>query len=262
MRHYSWILPHSKAFELYEILPGGTLFEEGDGTAWRVDYFCPTGEGLSQEILESYPEYLLETLSEQDWLKESQKALIPVEVGPFYVHTPYYPASSQHAVSLCVDAGMAFGSGHHETTQGCLFLIHELFQTQPWQRALDLGCGSGILALAMNGLLPGSAVGSDNDPEAVTVAKENALINHIPCAFEVCEGMPNSEKPFDLIVANLYSYVLSELAPAMAGASHLILSGMMQHQAPQVQEVYSSQGWKCTQSRELGQWTSLWLSRG
>ncbi len=260
MRHYSWILPHSRAFELYELLPGGTLFEEG--VMWRVDYFCPESEVLSQDVLTRYPEHSLEDISDQDWLEASQKALAPVEVGPFYIHTPYYERSLHHPVSLCVDAGMAFGSGHHETTQGCLFLIHELFQHAPWHHALDLGCGSGILALAMSGVRPGSAVGSDNDPEAVAVAQENSRINGIPCDFFLCEGMPTSEDPFDLIVANLYSYVLVELAPAMAGASHLILSGMMQHQAPQVQEVYSAHGWTCSQRRDLGQWTSLWLSRG
>jgi len=160
-----------------------------------------------------------------------------------------------------MDAGMAFGSGHHETTQSCLFLIHELFKKEPWHSALDLGCGSGILTLAMNGLLAGSALGSDNDPEAIKVAKENAVMNRIPSSFVECEGVPESDKPFDLIVANLYSYVLLELAPHMAGASHLILSGMMNSQAPQVQELYCNQGWICSHHREMGQWTSLWLSR-
>lgn len=260
MKHYSWVLPHTQAFDLYERLPGGTLFEEGDGGAWRVDYFCFTdGPPVPEDLLQMYPEFSCENIEAQDWLNEFQKALPPIEVGPFYIHTPAHPASTHHPVCLCIDAGMAFGSGHHETTQSCLFLISELFQKNPWGKALDLGCGSGILTLALNGLRPGSAVGSDHDAQAVAIAKENALINQIPCPFVVCEGIPESEGPFDLIVANLYSHILLELAPYMARASHLILSGMMNSQASQVQEAYSAHGWTYCQYREMGQWTSFGL---
>jgi len=259
MKHYSWILPGTEAFLLYDSLPESSIFE-GENGQWHVDYYCGVDQNLEDHFLANHPSYHLTVLPDQDWVAHSAIATPPVVVGDFYVHTPHYPPSEMHRFSLCIGATMAFGSGHHDTTQGCLKLIQDLWKQTGWTKALDFGCGSGILAMAMNCISPGSARGIDNDPDAIRLAKENAILNHCPTLFILGDSVP-LDNSFDCIVANVYGPILIDLAPQFACASHIILSGILKTQAGEVIEKYTLLGWQVEKHIDSKEWSSLWLKK-
>lgn len=259
MKHYSWVLPGAEAFALYDALPESCIFE-GDHGLWCVDYYCPPEQSLGTDFLSQHPAYQLEVLPDQDWVAESAMATPPVVVGNFYVHTPDYPTSAQHPYALCVSATTAFGSGHHATTQGCLQLIQDIWDDGGWKKALDFGCGSGILALAMNCLNPGSAMGIDNDAEALVVAHDHARMNQCPTEFIHGHCLP-PDLEFDCIVANVYGPILMDLAPTFSHASNIVLSGILQIQMADVLRVYQDLGWILKKAIENNEWVSMWLKK-
>jgi len=259
MQHYAWILPAEDAFSLYDVLPESCIFE-GDNGLWHVDYYCPADQALHADFLSHHPKADVSVLPDQDWVAHSAIATPPVVVGDFYVHTSDYPPLPEYKYALCVPATMAFGSGHHATTQGCLALIQEVWAATGWKKALDFGCGSGILAMAMNRLLPGSAMGMDNDPQAVGVAQENALMNACPTVFIEGDGVP-ADASFDCIVANVYGPILIDLAPQFSGARHVILSGILQVQADSVVAAYAALGWVLETKIDVAEWSSLLLKK-
>ena len=258
MKHYSWVLPGQEAFTLYDALPESCIFESDQGL-WHVDYYCPLENDLPQDVVAQYPGFQVEHLPDQDWVVQSAMATPPVVVGQFYIHTPDYPPSSQHSHILCVQATTAFGSGHHATTQGCLQVIQDVWAQGGWENALDFGCGSGILSLAMNRLKPGSAVGVDHDVDAVAVAEEHARRNQCPTSFS--HGQMPQDSAFDFIVANVYGPILMDLAPTFSGASHIILSGLLQIQLDAVVQVYQALGWVVEKTIENNEWVSVWLKK-
>jgi ribosomal protein L11 methyltransferase len=164
-------------------------------------------------------------------------------------------------ISLQIDASTAFGSGYHGTTQGCLYLIQDIFSRCPWDTAWDVGCGSGILALGMNALHPGSAGGSDHDPEAIVQAEHNARINGIPTTFICEDGLPKVAEHCDLVVGNLVASLLIQWAPCFKNQRQLVLSGILETQAQEVMETFSSWGWTLQKSVTLEEWCSLWVQR-
>lgn len=260
MKQYTWLLPAQIAFDLSEKLATCSIFENQETGLWQIDLLVENHEQDQYlQILSVFPPAQIASLEEQDWLKKSFEALAPIDVKDFYIHSSMYLPSLSHRFSLCLEAATAFGSGHHETTQGCLFLIQQLWEKDPWTRALDLGCGSGILAMAMNSLNPGSAFGSDNDPEAIRVATENAILNNIPTAFTLADGVPQNFDKIDVVVANIFSDILIDLAPYLTAPRNLILSGMLLDQAPKVLEAYGNSQWKLHASCPLGEWISVWL---
>jgi ribosomal protein L11 methyltransferase len=259
MNHYSWVLSGAEAFSLYDLLPESCIFE-GDQGLWHVDYYCPLEHPLDDNFLSKHPGFQFNILPDQDWVVQSALATPPVVVGQFYVHTPDYPPSTEHALTLCVSATTAFGSGHHATTQGCLQLIQDIWATGGWNKALDFGCGSGILALAMNGLNPGSAVGMDNDGDAVAVARDHAHKNGYPTEFIHGDALPQGLE-FDCIVANVYGPILMDLAPTFSCASHVVLSGILQVQMDDVLQVYTPLGWVLEKAIHTDEWVSLWLKK-
>jgi ribosomal protein L11 methyltransferase len=253
------VLPGPHAFSLSDSLGESCIFEGADGN-WQVDYYCPIGHQPDPAILCAYPDYILTALPDQDWVAHAAGETQPLAVGNFYIHTPHYPPSSDHLFQLCIDTNMAFGSGHHATTQGCIQLIQDVWAKYPWHKALDFGCGSGILAMAMNRIAPGSAMGIDCDADAVRLAVENAIQNQCPTVFTVADCVPDAGG-FDFIVANVYSPVLIDLAPTFSGARNVILSGILQIQADGVIKAYGSLGWTLEKTVESAEWTSLWLRK-
>jgi len=216
-----------------------------------------------------------ETLPDTDWVAENQRSFQPFAVGPFWV----YPSHDRgqpvaDAVTLCIDAGLAFGTGTHATTHGCLEMITRIDPAQA-RRAIDVGCGSGILTIAMAKLWRRPVLGSDNDPEAVAVARDNAVLNGAGdrCTFHVAEGLaaPVLAKaaPFDLIVANILAQPLIDLAPAFAAAAApgatLVLAGLLAEQEDEVVAAYALHGFTVTDRvvHETGgaQWPTLALRR-
>lgn len=170
-----------------------------------------------------------------------------------------------------MDAGRAFGNGRHETTYGCLLALDHLAKTRRYRQPLDLGCGAGVLALAMARLWRVPVVATDIDPWAVAVARDNARRNHLHPWVRplLSDGFahPNlaAGAPYDLIMANILARPLQRLAPAiaqhLAPGGRVVLSGLLAKQDAQVRAAYMAQGLYLRRRRLLGEWLTLELTR-
>ncbi len=226
-------------------------------------------------------EHFITQLPDEDWVAKSQSGLPPVEAGRFFI----YGAHDKNKIPMhCpypieIEAGMAFGSGHHGTTKGCLLAFEELCapksktkQIAPWPKTiLDLGCGSGVLAIAAAKALNRKVLASDNDPDAVTVTLENAKKNAVSDRITAIEadGVPKTHKThgkFDLIFANILAPPLmamaDSLSTALAPGGVVILSGLLDEQAAAMITRYESTGLKLKRRATLAGWTTLCMEKG
>ncbi len=214
----------------------------GGGTARLLEAFFtqkPDLPMLRQRLLAILPDFDLSkadlglsVVAERDWVSESQKLLKPVDAQPFFIYGSHDADKiPDNRISLLVEAGQAFGTGQHETTHGCLLAIGELSQELKGgnipKTALDLGCGSGLLALAMSRIWPITIVASDIDPIAVQTTIQNAEANQIAIvthgagkpglAALTSDGFQDTDLggagPYDVIVANILAKPLQEMAP-------------------------------------------------
>lgn len=244
-----------------------------DGSLWRLDILFD--HKPEQKLLQHIPENLTFTLGilEQiDWVTESQKQLPPVSAGRFYIHGSHDPVHKANSVhDLTIDAGRAFGTGLHETTYGCLAALHDIRKKRDVFNALDLGCGSGVLALAIAKAWGRPVTASDIDPDAISVTRENAKKNKLQpliTAFEAT-GLNSRELkkagPFDLITANILAWPLVSLAPKIANAldegGTLVLSGLLSKQENMVRNSYRLQGLHLVKRFIVGDWNTLVLGR-
>ena len=220
-------------------------------------------------------EAALEPLGDEDWLRMSQRELEPILAGRFCVHTSAHRREvPSGAIALQIDAGRAFGTGHHETTTGCLIALDRLKEAGiSFRDIVDLGTGTGLLAFAALRLWPEARVAaSDIDPVAIEVAAENAAVNALPLGsgrgeleLVVAPGLEHerlsAHAPFDLVVANILAGPLVELAPsiasAMAPGGRLILAGLLTDQAEAVAAAYRRQGLAAAFAIERGGWPTL-----
>ena len=208
-----------------------THFEAGPGT-WRVEAYFPASPALDPlrarlgSILGgALPALLLESIPDLNWVAISQAALPPVQAGRFTVHGTHDRARVPRSPNaILIDAGEAFGTAHHATTLGCLQAIDRLTRRRTFARVLDLGCGSGILAIAAARAMPQAQVlATDNDPVAVAVAAENAKANGVEsriafaCAGGLAHPWLRHAAPFDLIIANILAGPLKALAAEVGG---------------------------------------------
>lgn len=271
--------------ELGEFPPTVSRFEQAGSELWRVDiYFA--GEPASDfinKILEAARltdwQYDLAAIEERDWVSESQKLLAPVRSGRFLVYGAHdVDKADPSLINLQVDAGQAFGTGKHETTAACLALLDQLADGKPPASYLDLGTGSGVLALAAAKIWPEArGTGSDIDPIATDVAIENASINDVQVRalhaaagvhFLTADGFDHptlaKETPYELIVANILAGPLIEMAADVAGAlaqnGALILSGLLISQKADVLAAYAQQGLGLVAEQEDGEWAALQLA--
>jgi ribosomal protein L11 methyltransferase len=232
---------------------------------WRIEIF---GEGERPAL---GGEWQWETLPDKDWVAENQRSFQPFAVGPFWVHPSHdRGAPPAGAVELRIDAGMAFGTGTHATTRGCLELLATLDPAET-RNAVDVGCGSGILAIAMAKLWQRPVVGGDNDPQAVAVAIENAELNGVAklCRLIPSVGLQAPElavrAPYDLIVANILAGPLIELSTSFGTARRVLLSGLLVEQADMILDVYRRRGFETERHIDLetggAWWRTLLLRR-
>ena len=218
------------------------------------------------------PAFACEPLPEVDWVAESHKALPPVCAGRFYVHGSHVAAPAPAGrIPILIDAATAFGTGRHESTRGCLIALGDLAKRRQVRRALDMGCGSGLLAIAMAHLWRRPVVAVDNDAQSVAVTRENAAINGVApwIRAQWGDGYRGSELarqgPFDLIVANILAGPLAAMAPDLA--RHLapggtaVLSGLLTGQAQAVLAAHRVQGLALASRLTLGTWSTLVLRR-
>jgi ribosomal protein L11 methyltransferase len=220
---------------------------------------------------------VLERLPDEDWITLSQAGLDPVHAGRFYVHTATNKAAVPFgAKCFQIEASLAFGTGGHETTSGCLTMLDGLKRRGArFDHIADIGTGTGLLAFAAMHLWPlAYATASDIDPISIDVSAANALLNGVklgqqPGRLALCAAsgtdheMIQRRAPYDLIVANILAGPLIELAPALAATLHdggtLILAGLLEKQVNEVATAYRKQGLRLVQRQDNGDWPCLRL---
>jgi ribosomal protein L11 methyltransferase len=217
----------------------------------------------------------VEELPESDWVTMSQEGLQPIRAGRFFVHTPMHRARPPGTIAFEIDAGLAFGTGQHATTAGCLEALDILEHNGcRFTNIVDVGAGTGLLAFAALALWPGAkCIATDIDPVAVEVARDNAAINGVALGhgagellLATADGMDSpmlaARAPFDLIIANILAGPLIELAPDFASAltpgGSIILAGLLDSQADGVAAAYEKLGLSVV-SRGAGEWPVLVL---
>ncbi len=214
----------------------------------------------------------VEPLPDQDWIRQSELGLPPVRAGRFFLYgahdTGRVPAG---VIPIRIEAGLAFGTGHHETTTLCLEAITLVGRRWHPKRILDLGCGTGVLAIAAAKLWHGHALASDIDPVATEVARDNATMNgagpfvRVTVANGLNSPAIRAHAPYDLIVANILAGPLRQLAPALSAALKrggiAVLSGLLRDQEHQVSSRYKARGLVYRTALRKGPWSALVLER-
>ena len=255
---------------------GVGVFEVEDGSGlWEVGgYFIEAPDDIALRLLAAAhgaKPFVVSELPETDWVAEVRRELAPVEAGRFFVYGSHdadrVPDGSE---PLLIEASMAFGTGHHGTTLGCLRALDRLAQDgfAP-SRVVDIGCGTAVLAMAAARLWTGTILASDIDPVAVEVAEANVAANNLTGRIQCLEaagfGHPDlaAAGPYDLIFANILKGPLVALAPDLTGAlapgGYAILSGILNDQAENVAEVYAQSGTNILHCEEIGDWTTITL---
>lgn len=256
-----------------------TMFETEleSGPGWVIEGYYPDHPdiaGLTRQLSAAVPfpvPPIVETaVPDENWVAVSQAALPPVTAGRFTVHGSHDSATvARGPNTLLIDAGEAFGTAHHATTQGCLIALDELTRRRQFERVLDLGCGSGVLAIAAARALPNADIeASDNDPQAIAVARVNAQLNGVAgrIRMRVAEGVPRGrtrEGHYDLVLANILADPLIELAPdlarVLAPGGVAVLSGLLVRQAARVAAAYRSHGFALSAHWRQAGWSTLTL---
>ena len=210
-------------------------------------------------------------LPDQDWIRLSQEGLPPVRAGRFFVHGAHDAGKVPHGViAMKIEAGLAFGTGHHETTALCLATLSDLARSHAaFQNVLDLGTGTGLLAIGAARLWKKRVLASDIDPVAVEVTRQNARANGVApwVLAAVADGLDNpmlkNNAPYDLIIANILAGPLTRLAPAitraLAPGGTLLLSGLLRNQEKLVVSFYPRLRLK--ERRRMGPWSALVLEK-
>lgn len=225
-------------------------------------------------ILEiSVPVFTVEEVDNQDWLSVCYQQLEPRKLGHYYVYGSHNPdPTDADLIPLKIDAATAFGSGEHPTTSGCLLALDGLAKNHQFSHMLDMGCGSGILAIAMAKTWPsGEVLGVDNDPESVRVTEQNAVLNSCVKNFTavVSDGFSDpkvrSAGCFDVITANILAKPLCLMAPDMKSSlvsgGWVILSGLLDRQKSQVLDAYEAEGFKLVKVYPIEDWATLVLQK-
>lgn len=251
-----------------------SLFE-APSNGWIVDaYYEDAIEPATiTGIIGTDARVAVEAVPDENWVAVSQAGLPPVAAGRFLVHGSHDRAiGCKHRNAIEIDAGEAFGTAHHATTLGCLLAIDRLARQRNFQRVLDLGCGSGVLAIAVGRVLPVAMItASDFDPEAVRVARENVHKNalgariNLVAALGLEHPLLRRRAPFDLVVANILAEPLIRLAQRLAKAVQprgiVVLSGILQSQAAAVLAAYTAAGFARIRADRLNGWVILTLER-
>lgn len=240
-------------------------FEQRPNLAALQAAFADAGETAPMSIT-------IEDVPDENWVSISQAALPPVEAGRYVIHGSHDNARvGARPNGLCIDAGEAFGTAHHATTLGCLLAIDRLTRNRNYKGVLDLGTGSGVLAIAASYALPHArVVASDNDAIAVDVARANARVNGAAnrVSFAVAQGFDHASlrcaQSYDLIIANILANPLIRLAPKMRRAikpgGQVVLSGLLITQAAEVFAAYRAQNFALTNRQDLTGWSILTLT--
>jgi len=256
---------------------GVGVFELEDGSGeWEVGaYFNDKPDEISILILENVFEaagFAISEIPETDWVTKVKRELSPVEAGRFFVFGKHdLKKLPKDRVGLLIEASMAFGTGHHGTTKGCLLALDKLVTMgKKIDEVIDIGCGTAVLAMAVGKVSSSRIIASDVDQVAVEVAsanlKANNLENCIACiqatGFE--DTQIKSNAPFDLIFANILKPPLIDLAPCirryLKSSGHAIISGILDVQAREIIKVYRQNKLEVLDRIDIDEWVTLTLS--
>jgi ribosomal protein L11 methyltransferase len=252
-----------------------SILEEDEARGlWRLDIYPTTGEEADAFIaLLTAPGTLQvasQPLADADWLAMALSGLPPVRAGRFFVFGAHdrgrIPAN---AVGLRIEAGAAFGTGHHGTTTGCLIAFDAALKAQAFGKVLDVGTGTGVLAIAAARTGSRRSVGTDIDAVSVRIARENAGLNHVRARFVRADGLAHrlvaGSAPYDLVFANILARPLVRLAPhiraALKPGGTAILSGLLRSQQRFVFAAYLSRGFRLKRRILRDAWATLVLER-
>ncbi|OJY35976.1 MAG: ribosomal protein L11 methyltransferase [Rhizobiales bacterium 65-9] len=262
---------------------GVAAFEDESTKEWRLDvYFAyPPNEEAVRDLIataagaDAAAQAVFESVEAKDWVAASLDGLKPVEAGRFLVHGSHdrgRVANRTNRIRIEIEAALAFGTGHHGTTLGCLRAFDRLLRRRRPMRVLDVGTGTGVLAIAAARALRRRVIASDIDPVAIEVAKANARANAAgtEVSFIVTPGLRHpaivAGGPYDLIFANILAGPLKRMAPDLTGAlaagGDVILSGLLAGDVPGVLAVYRACGLSLVASGEIEGWRALVMRRG
>jgi ribosomal protein L11 methyltransferase len=242
--------------------------ERAPGRWEVVVYFADAPDKTERAALARFGDFVIAELPETDWVAKSLEGLKPVRAGRFLVHGRHdRDRAKANDVAIEIEAGQAFGTGHHGTTAGCLLAIEREAKTRPIGNALDVGTGSGVLAIALARLAKTRVLASDIDPVATLVAEDNLRLNGV-ANYVRCITAPGlsgrafvERSPYDLIVANILAGPLAALAPAIrrhvAPGGTVILSGLLPEQRARIVAAYRGTGLVLGRSMIIGGWLTL-----
>lgn len=263
---------------------GGALSWDVDPLTWTAILPLPeevTVDKVSHVLMQHFtafsiscpPILSIECLSHRDWVEENRRSFPPLSIGSFFIYGSHYEGSfPSNKISLKLDASLAFGSGEHATTRGCLLMMESCFKQRSFDSVLDMGCGSGILIMAAAHLmdpLKDTCVAVDVDEDSVTMTKKNIQENHIKTPIEVrCgngyEALMASEQ-FSMVVSNILAQPLVQMAPSLE--KHLkpggvaILSGLLVTQKQEVIAAHTAQGLQVQETTDDGEWSVILLKK-
>ncbi|PYE83866.1 50S ribosomal protein L11 methyltransferase [Pseudoroseicyclus aestuarii] len=268
----------AEALEDLEPEPYGTgafEVEDGSGLFEVTGYFDEAPDAVALALLAASAgakDFVVSEVPDVDWVAKVRRELAPVEAGRFFVYGSHDADKvPEGRIALLIEAAMAFGTGHHGTTLGCLRALDRMADEglMP-SRAADIGCGTAVLAMAAKRLWPqAEVVAGDIDRTAVEVAEVNLAANDMAGSVPLFEAAgfdaPGLEGPFELVFANILMAPLIALAPDMARhaapGGRVILSGLLNEQAEEVIASYRAAGFSLLQADRIGEWTTLSLAR-
>lgn len=250
------------------------LEEDEDRGVWRIDAF-PTSDGEAGaliDLLTSFKDLQVrrEKLADADWLAMALSGLPPVRAGRFFIYGVHDRGRAPvNAVNLRIEAGAAFGTGHHGTTVGCLLAYDALLKARRFPRVLDVGCGTGVLAIAADRTGSRRTVGTDIDPVSVRIARENAKINRSKSRFVHASGLSHravaAAAPYDLVFANILArplvHLSADIGRALRPGGIAVLSGLLRSQERLVRAAYLSKGFRVERALHRDAWATLVLRR-
>ena len=280
------LVAHERALDWdQDIVLAGRRGDSANDGDWMLEAWMPRRPRKAdrEAILALFDgdahELSAERLPETDWVTESQKGLEPIRAGQFIVHTPEHsPDAAPGTHRFVIPAGQAFGTGHHETTAGCLAMLSRIRASGAVVRnCVDVGTGTGLLAFAAMKLWPRAIVtASDIDPLATSVTMENAEANDITTGARggeltvtIADGMAHpliaARGPYDLVIANILAGPIIEMADdfaaAMVPGGHLLLAGLMRDQEAAVRAACRRHGLRLAAKRIEGDWPVLWMRK-
>ncbi|MBI1360784.1 MAG: methyltransferase domain-containing protein [Alphaproteobacteria bacterium] len=279
------IMSRADAERLSDLLAGmdpspaaAVATEEVSHTTWRLEAFChdeDSARGAVEIVDHEIPgaRAAIEKLEDRDWVAQSLAGLPAVHAGPYVVAGAHELARiSGGRIPVWIEAGPAFGTGHHGTTMGCLLALSDIVRKTRPETVLDVGTGSGVLAIAAVKSGVRRAVAGDIDAESVRIARENAKNNRtgrrmkLLVATGANSAAVRTGGPYDVVLANILARPLVALAGDIARlvrpGGHVVLSGLLTHQEPSVRAAYGNRGLTLVRRGRLSGWSTLTYVRG